>query len=405
MARKNSYLHEVKEVKEVKEETRPDYRDKIRRHKLSSVYRFVLVVAVVLVLIAIVYVQYKNHVYTSYDVVSMNEFDSIDNSVTTRLGENILTYSHDGAHCTNAKGEVLWNQTFEMQNILTDTCEDVVAIADYNGRQIYVLDSEKKICEITTTMPIRNITVAGNGRVAVAVADTKITWVNIYDPDGTLVYEGKTTMGQSGYPIALSLSPNGELLGQSFVYVDAGVVKSRVAFYNFGAVGSNMSDYIVSVDVYPEIVIPYIEFLNADTAIAVGEDRLLIYTGSQKPALLAQHLLEEEIQAVYHNESYVGLVLHSDKLDMQNRMDIYGTDSEAKIGTYYFSLDYEDIFFAEDYFVAYNNMECLIQTFEGNNKFEGDFYSSTDLLYPVGKGKSYKFIQVSRDAINTIQLK
>lgn len=402
MARKNSYL---KEVKEVVEENRPDYRDKIRRHKLSSVYRFLLVVAAILVLMIIVYIQYKKHVYTSYDLVDMNTFQSIDDSVTMRLGDNILTYSHDGAHCTDSKGEVLWNQTFEMQNILTATCEDVVALADYNGRQIYVLDSKQKICEITTNMPIRSIAVAGNGRVAVAVADTKITWIHIYDPDGELEYEVRTTMAQSGYPIAFSLSPNGELLGQSFVYVDAGVIKSRVAFYNFGAVGSNMTDYIVCVDIYPETVIPYIDFMNADTAVAVGEDRMLVYKGSQKPVLQAQHFIDSEIQAVYHNEEYVGLLLHSDKLDIQNRMDVYRYDSDEKVGSYYFGLDYEDIFFTEDYFAAYNNMECFIQTYDGTTKFEGEFYSSTDLMYPVGRGKSYKFIQVSRDAINTIQLK
>lgn len=400
MPRRQSYLKEVKP-----EQERPDYREKIRRHKLSSVYRFLLVVAAILVLLVIVFVQYKNHVYTSYDLVDTNTFNSINDSVTMRLGENILTYSHDGAHCTNPKGEVLWNQAFEMQNILTDTCEDVIAIADYNGRQIYVLDSNQKICEITTTMPIRNIAVAGNGRVAVAVADTKITWIYIYNPDGTQQYEVKTTMSQSGYPIAFSLSPNGELLGQAFVYMDAGVVKSRVAFYNFGAVGSNMSDYIVSVDVYPETIIPYICFLNGDTAVAVGEDRLLIYKGAQKPALHAQHLISDEIQAVYHNDCYVGLVMHSDRLDMQNAMDVYRCDTGDKVGTYYFNLDYTDIQFTEDYFVIYNNMECLISTYDNKVKFEGDFLSGTELLYPVGKGKSYKFIQVARNTINTIQLK
>ena len=249
MARERSYLRAVKNVEDVKEEgkdERPDYRDKIRRHKLSSVYRVLLVIIIVFVLIAIVYVQYKNHVYTAYDVVSSHEFNSVDNSTTMRLGENILTYSHDGAHCTNGKGEALWNQTFEMQNILVATCEDVVAFADFNGRQIFVLDSKQKICEITTTMPIRSLAVAGNGRVAVAVADTEITWIYIYDPDGKLVYEVRTTMGQSGYPMAFSLSPNGELLGTAYIYVDAGEVTSRLAFYNFGPVGANMTNYLVN---------------------------------------------------------------------------------------------------------------------------------------------------------------
>lgn len=403
MAEKRSYLRAVTEKE--KEQYREDYRDKIRRHRLSSVYRLMLVLAAIVVLIAIVYVQYKNHIYTSYDIVSETAFTSISDSEMLCLGENVVTYSHDGIRCTNAKGEVLWNQTFEMQNIMTTVCEDVIAIADYNGRQIYVLDSTQKICEITTTMPIRGIAVAGNGRVAVAVADTKITWIYIYDPDGSPAYEVRTTMGQSGYPVSFSLSPNGELLGVSCVYVDAGAVESRIAFYNFGSVGSNKSDYLVKADTYPDTIIPYICFTNSNTAVAVGEDRLLIYKGTQTPVLDKQHILSEEIQAVYYNEEYIGLMLHTDRLDMQYKMDIYEYSAEEKRGSYYFNLDYENIFFTEDYFVAYNSSECVIQTLGGVNKFEGEFLSSVDLMCPVGKGKSYKFILASKDGIKTIQLK
>ena len=401
MAEKRSYLRAVKNEKE---ENREDYLEKIRKHRMSAVYRLLLVLLAVLVLIVIVYVQYKNHIYTDYDIVATKDFNNVDNSKVMRLGDNILTYSYDGASCTSPKGEVLWNQTFEMQNILTATCEDVVAIADYNGRQIYVLDSSQKICEISTNMPIRNLAVAGNGRVAVAVADTKVTWIYIYDPDGEMAYEIKTTMGQSGYPMAFSLSPNGELLALTCAYVDAGVVKSHIAFYNFGAVGSNMADYIVSADTYPDTIIPYIKFLNGSLAVAVGEDRIIFYQGSQKPVFLAQYLVDDEIQAVYRNEQYIGVLLQSDRLDMRNKMDVYGSSGE-KLGTYYFNLDYDDILFTEDYFVAYNSMECYIQTLDGVEKFSGEFLTSTDLLFPVGKGMSYKFMQVTGDAINTIQLK
>lgn len=401
MTERRTHLRAVKND----EKNRDDYRDKIRRHKMSAVYRFLLVVAALLILVGVVYVQYRNHVYTAYDLVDSKTFDRVAGSEIMPLGDNILTYSHDGAHCTNAKGEVLWNQTFEMQNILTATCEDVVAFADYNGRDVYVLDSVKKICEINTSMPIRSIAVAGNGRVAVAVADTAITWIYIYDPDGKKAYEVKTTMGQSGYPVDFSLSPNGELLGLVCMYADAGVIKSQIAFHNFGAVGSNMSDYRVSADTYPDTLIPYIEFINGNTAIAVGEDRMLVYKGEQKPVLKTQYLIEDEIQGVYHNEEYIGIMLRSDQMDKQHKLDVYSTNKENKLGSVYFNLKYDDIFFTDEYLVVYNNKGCLIQTYGGKNKFEGEFLTTADLLMPMGKGRNFKYILVSGDSINTIQLK
>lgn len=386
------------------ERLREEYRDKIRRHKLSSVYRFLLVIAAILVLLAIVYVQYKNHIYTSYDIVSTLSLDASENSEIMQLGDNILIYSSDGARCVNAKGEALWNQTFEMQSMIVTTNEDVVAIGDYNGREIYVLDSTQKICEINTTMPIRNIAVAATGRVAVAVADTKVTWIHIYEPDGTWAYEIRTTMGQSGYPIAFALSPNGELLGASFVYVDSGILKSNVAFYNFGSVGSNKSDYLVNTYTCQDAIVPHLRFLNANTAIAVADDSLMVFEGSQKPVLLAQHYFDDEVKAVYQSGDYVGILFRSDKLDMQNKIEVYSSDAKKK-GTYYFNLDYDEIFFTEDYFVAYNTKECQVQTFDELVKYEGNFLSAVDLMYPVGRGKGYKYILVGKDAIDTIQLK
>lgn len=389
----------IRTVEEVSDE-------KIRRHRQAPLYSALLIVVVVLVLVLIAYTQYTNHLYTSYDIIDTGEFSRIENSKMVTLGENILTYSHDGAYCTNKDGKVLWNQTFEMQNILVSINGDVVAFADYNGKNIYVWDTNKKINEVTTTMPIKNIAVAETGRVAVSVADTGVTWIHIYDADGKQAFEIKTTMEQSGYPLDFSFSPNGELLGLVCVYVDADVIKSQIAFHNFGAVGSNKSDYKVSADIYPDTVIPYIEFINEDTAIAVGDDRVLVYNGNQKPALKSNHMLDARIQAIYHNEEYVGVLLPSDVPEKLYKLMVLRKNKEDdKFGEFYLNDNYNDIFFTEDYFVAYNNTDCMIQTYKGTTKFEGDFLNSADLLIPVGNGKSYKYILVSRDSISTIQLK
>ena len=92
-----------------------------------------------------------------------------------RLKNSILTYSKDGAHCTDAKGNVKWNQTYVIQDVKIATCGDVAAIGSYNGREIYVQNTDKQLGTITTTMPIRNITVAETGRVTAVLADTDVS--------------------------------------------------------------------------------------------------------------------------------------------------------------------------------------------------------------------------------------
>ena len=381
-----------------------DYKDKIRQYRMRYVYRALLVVVCIGILFAIIYVQYKNHIYTDYDVISAIEKKTVAGTESRVLGPNILTYSHDGAQCTDSSGQALWNQTYEMQSILVEISGDVVAIGDYNGHEVYVLDSRKKLYEIDTTMPIRGIAVSASGWTAVAVADTKITWIYTYSPEGKQVHAIRTTMENSGYPVAFGFSPNGELLGLSCVYVDSGVVKTQVAFYNFGAVGENKSDYLVNGYTYHDSIIPYITFLEDGSAVAVGDDRVVFYSGAQIPTFIGEHLQEDEIQGVYSSGGYLGVLFRSEKREYEHKLVVFGKDS-AKVGTYYFNTDFHDIFFAQNYFVVYGDTECLISTYDSVEKYNGPFKNTVELMIPAGNPGNYKFTLVSSASIDTVQFK
>lgn len=398
MADIKNYMKE----KEKRQQKQQDYKDKIRKHRLNNVYSVLIAMAFLAVIVIVVYVQYKRHVYTDYDIVSSVEIDSAEGTTNIRLDDTILTYSKDGAHCTNSKGEVTWNQTYEIQNVEISVCQDVVAIGSYNGRSIYVQSSEKQLGEIATTMPIRDIAVAANGNVTAVLADTDVAWVNTYNVEGELLYYGQTHMHDSGYPAALGLSPNGELLAVSYVYVDAGTLKTNIAFYNFGSVGDNQSDNIVSVYSYTDVLVPYVQFMDNETAFAVGDSRLMIFSGGQKPEESAVYLLDREIQSVYYDENYVGLIFLSDQVESQYKLEVYSAAGN-KVGDYYFDTEYTDIFFEKDGFVIYNDTECLIMTFEGVEKFNGLFSKTANLLLPTGT--PYRYLMVTNNSIDTIQLK
>lgn len=387
--------------KERREQKQAGYKHKIIRHKIAYVYRVMIVIAVIAALTALVYFQYKRHIYTEYDVISSVERQSVSGAKDVRLGSSILTYSMDGAHCSDARGNVTWNRTYEMQEAMLSVSGSTVAIGDYNGRNIYIQNADKQLEEITTEMPIRNLAVADDGTVTAVLADTDITWINTYCADGE-VYNGQSHMNDAGYPGAISLSPNGELLCVAYVYVDAGVLKTNVAFYNFGPVGENNSDYMVSVYTCTDTLIPYVQFMNNSTAFAVGDDCLRIYSGSQKPVEAAQYHFSEEVQSVYYSDSYIGLVFRSESDEGQYRMDVYDT-SAAKVGSYYIDVDYTDIFFEQDGFVAYNDTECQVITFNGVEKFNGTFSKRVSLMLP--SSSAYRYTVVTDDSIDIIQLK
>lgn len=398
MADIKNYLKE----KEKRQQSQSNYKTKIRRHKLTTVYRILLILAGLAAAAVLALAQYRRHIYTGYDIISSLERQTTEGATDFRLGDAILTYSKDGAHCTDVKGNVKWNQTYEIQDMKLAACQNVAAIGSYNGREIYVQSTEEQLGRITTTMPIRNLAVSAGGMVTAVLEDVDITWVNTYNYQGELLYNGQTRMHSSGYPAALSLSPNGELLGVSYTYVDAGILKTNVVFYNFGPVGANQSDYIVSAYTYENLLVPQLQFMNNEAAFAVGDSRLMMYTGGQKPVSAAEYLFTEEVQSVFYSQEYIGLVFLSENSEAKYRLDVYNAQAE-KVGSYYFDTEYLDIFFEQGQFVAYNETECQIITFDGVEKYKGFFSRPVNLMLPTGK--AYRYVLITDGSIDTIQLK
>ncbi len=398
MADIRSYMKE----KEKRERKQEGYKEKIVKHKLAHVYRIILLILVAVALAVLVVIQYGRHVYTDYDVISSMARESVSGSFDIRLGDAILTYSKDGAHCTDTKGNVTWNQNYEIQDIKLALCNGTTAIAEYNGRNIYTANTEKQLTQITTTMPIRNIAVSQGGYVTAILDGTDVAVITTYDPAGKESYRGEARMNGSGYPAAISLSPGGELLCVSYWYVDAGTLKTNIAFYNFGPIGENANDHMVSVYSYTDMLVPQVQFMNDSTAFAVGDNRLMIYSGGHIPVEAAWYALNEEIQSVFYNDKYIGLVFRSEKEDKRFRMDVYDAAANS-IGSFYLDIDYTDIFFEQDKFIAYNEMQCVITTLDGVEKFNGEFTKPVKLVLPTGR--AYRYLLVTEDSMDTIQLR
>lgn len=397
MADVKNYLKE----KEKRERREISYTEKIHKHKLSSVYRIVLLAVIIIVLCVVVYMQYENQTYERYETISEEFKEEIEGAEERRLGNGLLTYSKDGAHYTDASGESKWNQTYQMQNPIIAVCEDVVAIADYNGSKIYVYNSKEKLGEIDTTMPILSMCVAGNGVTAAVLDGKDVTWIRTLSPEGAVLVEFKTSMENYGYPFCVTLSPDGILCAVSYMYMDMGEMKSSVAFYNFGEVGKNQADNFVGGYDYADTLVPYVQFMNRNTAFAVGDDRLVFYKGNQKPENAANVLFSEELQEVYYSEDYVGLVFLSD-FGNGRRLDIYDT-AGTKVLSRELTMEYTDILFDNDSYIIYNETELYIGTMDGKEKYNGTFMEPVNLLIPTGK--AYCYMMVTGESIEVIRLK
>lgn len=379
-----------------------DYKEKIRKHRQSKLRFFCTVVGVILFVVLICFLYHKLRIYNEYTIKNVMERTESSASVTLQIGENMVSYSKDGASCVDIKGNKVWNQTYEMQKPIVGFTSDSIAIADYNGRSIYVMDSQNILGTISTNMPVKNVAVSESGIVAAVLEDGNTTWIYVYDAKGNVLVYSKTKMSNSGYPIAVALSPDATLMAVSYLYVDSGVMRSGIGFYNFGAVGQNELHNYVSGFNYTDSVVPYVKFLNNEIAVAVADDRIMFYKGDQKPAVLSETLLSEQILSVYTGKEYVGLVYENKDGVTKYYMDLYNIEGE-KEDTLEFDCEYTDIVITEKTILIYNKNEWNVYTIGGRMKFSGTYENNIRKIIPTNHIENYMI--VTDETLETVILK
>lgn len=379
-----------------------DFKKLLLQHRLQIFYRSVLTVVLLAVIGIVVYIQMENHVYTYYEELSEVSRESIEGTTTIRFANHILNYSTDGARCIDPKGNVIWNATYEMQTPMVDICKDMVAFADYNGHTIYVMNTEGTVGEIDTGMPIRKIKVSAEGVVVAILEDSSSTPIYVFSATGAKIAFFKTSMQKSGYPLSISISDDSKLIGVSYLYVDSGSISSKVAFYNFGPVGQNETDNLVSGYDYADAIVPELEYMDNTFAFALADNRLMFYEGDQIPINCADVLLQNEIEGVFHNESYVALVYYNHTGISGYMIDVYNTSGKL-IQTIPFDMDFTDILIVRDKVVIYNQSTMEIYNLEGVQKYSGNFTEAVEIVIPTSVTSRY--VIVGADSIKTIELK
>ena len=142
--------------------------------------------------------------------------------------------------------------------------------------------------------------------------------------------------------------------------------------------------------------------MNDSAAFAVSDDRIAFFQGAEKPSNVATTLLEEEVQSVYYNEEYVGLVFRNQTGESVYRLDVYNS-AGSKVHSQFFDIEYTDIVFNKEQIIIYDDMDCQICSIKGVDKFSGEFEKPVSLLIPTGS--AYKYTVVTTGSIDSMELR
>ena len=210
-------------------------------------------------------------------------------------------------------------------------------------------------------------------------------------------------MSDSGYPLSVAVSPNGQMVCVSYLSANNAQAETDIAFYNFGSVGQNKVDHLTGGYSFPGAVAPVVRFFDDGTAYGICTDRIVFFTGDQVPKQQAQTLFGNgEVLTVYEGDNAVGLLFGSDSGDSAYRLDVYDNKG-VRVLQKPLDRQYASAMFAERQIVLYDSEEWKVIDRDGTDRYEGQFDQRVKLVLPTRS--SARYLLVTADAFRTVELR
>ncbi|CBK81474.1 hypothetical protein CC1_28720 [Coprococcus catus GD/7] len=364
-----------------------EQQNKEKRKLKMNRMQWTIAAGVLILAVVLVYALVKNNkVASSYEVVtSMSRGD--DTSVYyCMMRKGMVKYSKDGVAMTNKSGTVLWNQTYEMASPTMTSAGDYVAVGDIGANTIYIFNEYGQLGRVSTDVPIQEIQISEQGVVAAVLSDTSSNYINLYDKQGNSLGSIKASLENTGYPLAIALSPDASKLAVSYLIVKSGSMQSRIVSYDFSDVeGDHLRDTQELEGLYPKAA-----FLDSRKVVLFGEKGFVLYQADSKK-IETQENFESEINSVFCTNQKLGFIFKNEDDNGKYRMEIYNKAGK-KSSTYYFDLDYSGMTADDDEVILYNDEEMLIYQMGGRVRFRGTFNTAVTGVMPSWEDGLYWLI-------------
>ena len=407
MRKRKKRKYAAEKAKQAKEQGRQngkeygnDYNKKRSGHKRNAVKRTIITAVAVVAAIAAVGFYVEKRSYHNYKIVQSSEQEDVISTSYVEMDGDILRYSPDGVSLVSDKMNTLWSETYQMQNPMADVNGTRAVIADKDGTELEIYDKSGKTGSVTTSYSIIKARVSKSGMVAAILDGGDDTWINFYSTDGSLIAENQTKVDDPGYPLDVAVSDDGVVMMVTYQFVEGSDTTSYVAFYNFGDVGQNEDDRIVSGYKYEGVVVPQIQYLDNNQSVALKDNGFTLYQGSQIPKEVKTVKVDQEIVSTFFDNDMIGLVFKNDSKDKQYTMEVYTTDGKLKFQQD-FNIPYTTIKLSGGNILMYNSSQMCVMNSRGVQKYVGSVDGTIKDFFKIGWNR---YLLVLDSGVDVIKL-
>ena len=363
------------------------------RHKKRIIFAIAMCIVAAIALFVGILNVVVNKYYTEFEVLAATPRKDSNSVQYKEYAEGVLKFSRDGAAGIDAKGNILWNGSYDMNNPQADVCGKYVVIGDVGGKEWYIYNGKDSGTRFEETLSVVQVQVSQQGIVAVMLEDKDSNEVHIYNPYGDtqkLLAEIPTNVKEDGYPMDISISDDGKKLVTAYFFVNEGVGESHVSFYNFDEVGEDKVNRIVGGVDYGETLVHNVEFIDNNTVCILKEDGFALYSMEELPEEIVTETIEAKIQSAVLGSSGIGFVLDSEEEGWQE-FALY-TLAGKKMLSKKIDYEYETVSMIGDEIVFLSDLEGIILRNTGSEKFHYRFFKRMEYIFGTKEKNTYIFV-------------
>ena len=350
------------------------YKRREKEHR-SDLLRFRLVVAAIAAAFFLAAMFYMhNYRYTTYSVDSEMTLASVSAAKIFPFRDGTVVVGTDSLSYVK-NNTVVWDNAVRVQDAVFRSEGEYFFLFPAGGYTAYICNESGIFSTIKVSRPIRTADISQAGVVALATESDDSSYITYYDRFGTHVDVGvKTTLDVSGYPMHLSISPDGQKLLVLYYSVANGIGESRAVFYDFQN-GSADRSYVIQAfeDFYEsDTFLVRCEFTDNRHASIIGDKALLFLTQNGKEVTRNTVPITTEVRSALFSGDELLLVTEEDDGAYLKTYDITG----RLLHSFQCPSDY-DIIASNGRYVAFlNGADLRFYNASGRLRYEGTLVSA-----------------------------
>lgn len=372
-------------------------KDQLRKiHKRQSRKEWVkriFIIVILLFVFAILYILNNSRCgYYIYKEETQTENNA--NIKYETFVDGYIKYGQNGIEYQKTFGVAEWNIPVTFQNPFLVKAEPYVLLGDKNGNTLMLFDKNGKVRDFTVRYPVVQASVSEQGTIQVILQGEGSNFIQLYDKEGNIVADMRSSVDETGYPLTAAISPDGTKLVVSYLSIDGMSAKTTLAFYDFSQQLKTDGVSLIGGFDYEDFLIARLHFVDNKTVVAIGDTTTYYYNIANEPEQTQEIAFEQNIQSIFIGEDYIGYVLDNSENPDEGkyRIRLYNKSGKKKLDTD-IDMDYDSIEIRGKEIIAVQNNSCTILNTSGKILFQEELEgTSIEAVLPVKGWRTYQVV-------------